>query len=392
MTEIATSRFEALKVSAPGKRVCFWGAPADSSLAGGTFSTRLAASGGNTGNMFIGHSLYNNLICDTKSYHPGFHLIPPDRFREHYDLVLIPASNFVNNVTDLSAHYAYFSKTDVSLVCFGLGSQLLPGQDVALAPGTEKFLRLVGERSGSIGVRGTFTAEVLWNLGVRNVSVVGCPSLLSLRAEHLQRLLREPPTLDKLAVNFSNNVRRHALNAMAMKVSEDSLFQRVMRENSFYILQNETPEIDLLEARDAGNADGVIAAMERVCASFAVSPSRDDVKQYLLQRMRIFFSVNEWLGSTSTMTASVGSRFHGNIAAILSGVPAMFLVHDMRTLELCEFFHLPHLILDRPLEAGLIVERLLGCDYRPFEKRIADVQIEWKLFFKRNGIDVASVA
>ena len=62
--------------------------------------------------MFIGHGLYNNLVCDEKSYHPGFHRIAADVFHEYYDLVVIPASNFVNNNTDLEAQYNYFSQTN----------------------------------------------------------------------------------------------------------------------------------------------------------------------------------------------------------------------------------------------------------------------------------------
>jgi Polysaccharide pyruvyl transferase len=158
--------------------VCLWGAPADSTLPGDDYSAQLAASGGNTGNMFIGYGVYNNLSCAQKSFHPGFHKIPAENFHEFYDIVLIPASNFINSSTDLGAHFQYFPKTKASIVCFGLGSQFLPGQDMALQPGTYKFLRLISERSGSIGVRGAFTAEILWNLNLRNISVVGCPSLL----------------------------------------------------------------------------------------------------------------------------------------------------------------------------------------------------------------------
>jgi hypothetical protein len=390
MSGITTSNFGSLSLSAPGKRVCFWGAPTDSRRPGDNFVEQLAASGGNTGNMFIGHGLYNNLRCEAKSYHPGFHTLPPERFHEHYDLVIIPASNFVNTTSDLALHYNYFSKTNVSLVCFGLGSQLLPNQDVILQPGTERFLRLISERSGSIGVRGVFTAEALWKMGIRNVSVIGCPSLFNLKAAQLERLCQTPATLEKVGVNFSNNVRRHGLNPIAMKASEDDLFQRVIRENSFYIVQNEIPELELLAARAAGNTDAFTGPLERICASFAVSPSRDDVRQYLLQRLRVFFNVDEWLSSTATMTSSVGSRFHGNIAAILSGIPALFLVHDMRTLELCEFFRLPHVLIDCPMDAEAVLEQLVSADYQPFKAQMARAQTEWRLFAARNGLDVVA--
>ena len=130
-----------------------------------------------------------------------------------------------------------------------------------------------------------------------------------------------------------------------MQATENDLFERIIQENSFYIIQNELPEVDLLAAIANGNIDSIAPALGRICASFQVLPSRSDVTKYLTNRLRIFFTVPEWLGSTATMTASIGSRFHGNIAAILSGVPALFLVHDMRTLELCEYFRVPHVNL-----------------------------------------------
>jgi hypothetical protein len=91
----------------------------------------------------------------------------------------------------------------------------------ALKPGTERLLHLLSERGGSIGVRGAFTAETLWRMGIRNTSIVGCPSLLGLRQSALERLAGATPALDKVALNLSNNVRRHALHPEAMRASEN---------------------------------------------------------------------------------------------------------------------------------------------------------------------------
>ena len=380
--------FSPLRISAPGQRVCFWGAPVEAARKAASYEEQLTASGGNTGNMFIGSGLYNNFECAEKCYHPGFHKIPSSEFDNYYDLLAIPASNFVNNQTDLEDHFNYFSRTKVRMFCFGLGSQLLPEQEVLLKPGTERFLRLVSERSGSIGVRGAFTAEVLWNLGIRNLSIVGCPSLLSLGASQLERLARERPTLTKFCVNFSNNVRLHSMGAAAMKSSENDLFRRCISENSYYILQNEVPEISFLEAILAGQNDRAEACLDRICASFAVSSDKEDVRKYLAQRLRIFFNIPDWTACTSTMSASIGSRFHGNIAALMSGVPALFLVHDMRTRELCEFFHLPHVMLDRPYKAESLIERMLSVDYEDFMRYFAAIRTEWILFLNRNGLSV----
>lgn len=375
------------RIAAPGERICFWGAPAHVGSFG-SLTQGLEATGANTGNLFIGHGLFHGTDCAEKAFHPGFETIPAERLHEHFDRVFVPASNFVGTGVDLTAHADYFGRSKVRLFCFGLGSQLRPGETLALNPGTERLLRQMNEQ-GSIGVRGTYTAEILWDLGIRNVSIVGCPSLLGLRKETLQRLASRVPARDKVAVNFSNNVRRHALHPEAMRASENGLFQRLIGENAFYVLQNERPEMDFLAAMATGDAAQTASATQRVAGAFDISASRDDLRVFLERRLRIFFSVEDWVGCMATMSMAIGSRFHGNIAALLAGTPAYFLVHDMRTRELCELLRVPHLLLDRPVPAEEILERAAEMDYGPFLAQLSRLGMEWRLFLERNGLDIA---
>jgi hypothetical protein len=380
------ARSPPFRISAPGKRICFWGAPAHvppfESLSQG-----LELTGANTGNLFIGHGLFHGLECAHKAFHPGFGAIPAERLHEHFDMLFVPASNFVGNGVDLTAHADYFARTRVPIFCFGLGSQLRPGEAPSLKPGTERLLHLLAERGGSIGVRGAFTAEVLWRMGIRNTSIVGCPSLLGLRPAALERLAGATPSLDKVALNLSNNVRRHALNPDAMRASENGLFQRLLGENAFYVLQNERPEMELLSAMAAGDSAKVASAVQRIAEIFEVSASREDMKAFLDRRIRMFFAVDDWVGCMETMSLSIGSRFHGNIAALLAGTPSLCLVHDMRTRELCELLRLPHLILDRRISSEEILEKALDVDQAPFVAQLPRLMMEWSLFLARNGLE-----
>jgi len=381
-----------LQIDASGKRICFWGAPSDASLPSASPNRQLNATGGNAGNIFIGHGLYENVVAKEKAYHPGFQVVHTDEFDEKYDALFIPASNFVNPTANLEAEYEYFRRTKVSLICFGLGSQFLPGSEIVLTPGTDRFLRLVSERSGSIGVRGAFTAEILWDLGIRNISIIGCPSLLSMTREALQRLDRTRAGLARIGVNYSTNVRFHSLNPDAMAATENSLFRRAMEENSYYILQNETPEVDILHRKISNpreeETEHTRDTLRMVWETFGTPLTYSQFRDYVYDRMLIFFSVSSWVDCMSTMTASVGTRFHGNVAALLAGVRGLFLVHDMRTLELCEFYALPHLVLDRAYSGEEVLECLTSCDYASFIRRLAPVRTEWKLFAERNGLRV----
>lgn len=44
----------------------------------------------------------------------------------------------------------------------------------------------------------------------------------------------------------------------------------------------------------------------------------------------------------NTVDLSIGSRIHGNIAAVLAGVPAFIIATDSRILELAQFHNIPY--------------------------------------------------
>lgn len=58
-----------------------------------------------------------------------------------------------------------------------------------------------------------------------------------------------------------------------------------------------------------------------------------------------------WMAELRERDFAFGTRIHGNIAALLAGTPAVVLVHDSRTLELCRYFGIPHeMLADQPAD------------------------------------------
>jgi hypothetical protein len=223
-------------------------------------------------------------------------------------------------------------------------------------------------------------------MGIRNVSITGCPSLLGFGAAQMASLLTNRPSLSKLAVNFSNNVRGHSFDPQSFRLTENDLFRRATELNSFYVLQNEAPEIEVAAKLSGGEADQVSAALDRARLAFGVSQPDESIDTFLKWRTRIFFSVDQWIDCMSTMTASVGSRFHGNVASLLAGTPALFLVHDMRTRELCEFLRVPHIVINRHFSSDDILEQLMACDYCAFADNLPRLQNLWMDFLSQNGL------
>src|SRR3546814_12035702 len=63
------------------------------------------------------------------------------------------------------------------IVPIGVGAQAATYRRIQLPAGTKRFLAAVADRCHSVGVRGHYSAEVLHDAGIKNVSVIGCPSV-----------------------------------------------------------------------------------------------------------------------------------------------------------------------------------------------------------------------
>ncbi|NDZ70642.1 polysaccharide pyruvyl transferase family protein, partial [Streptomyces sp. SID10362] len=59
-------------------------------------------------------------------------------------------------------------------------------------------------------------------------------------------------------------------------------------------------------------------------------------------KVRLYIDPATWISELRPFDFSFGSRIHGNIAALLAGVPSTVLCGDSRTLELCRYFGIPH--------------------------------------------------
>jgi hypothetical protein len=92
------------------------------------------------------------------------------------------------------------------------------------------------------------------------------------------------------------------------------------------------------------------------------------VTDYLRNHGHVFFTVKEWLDYYRTKRFVLGTRIHGTIAAVLSGTPALLIVHDSRTLELAKTMNVPFIMkrdLDPsvPLPIAELYERALAHDF-----------------------------
>ena len=138
---------------------------------------RLAETGGNTGNQLIATGLLRSFKWSDLEWD---HSIEPEAIEEEFDVIVVPAANFLISTIDHEGMATFLDKVELPCVTVGLGAQSASYRArVPLKPGTERLVRILAERTEVLGVRGDFTASVLDDLGIHNHEVTGCPSFFS---------------------------------------------------------------------------------------------------------------------------------------------------------------------------------------------------------------------
>ncbi|WP_140849395.1 polysaccharide pyruvyl transferase family protein [Paracoccus sp. FO-3] len=246
-------------------------------------------------------------------------------------------------------------KLNLPVVVFGLGAQAKLGQsfsDMDVSAETKRLLSVISHYSPKIAVRGEFTADLCRRFGVHNVEVIGCQScFISCRPDFKLPELEKTPHLSRMVVNVTSHTR------------ELPLITAAMSEGALYIGQTEHLEYELVKLDEGIAIDDLPADVRSLLKPGLYKlfeSGRLDFKEFhrwVRNKFFQFYSMPPWFGKLSNagLDASIGTRFHGNMAAMQSGVPSLWVVHDSRTQEFCDYHGLPQ----APLKA-LTEEKTVG--------------------------------
>lgn len=345
-------------------RILWLGAPRRiPNHAGFDFATNFERTGRNTGNLLIGNGMERQLRAERIT--PYTSTLSAEQINDSFDLIAIPAANFLHANFDFGHLADVLEGSTLPVLLAGLGAQHPDNRSMptAIPEGTWRFVRAAAERATSIGVRGDYTAELLHNNGIRNVRVVGCPSLYTSLKPATR--IRQPDVDGKfrVVVNGSRNVVSHSGNPEAATRAERALMRLAIEHAYPFVYQNETEEMEVVTRSSAFSER---RALQTVANFHGVDPG--SLEQHLLEHGKVFFDVDEWISWIADFDFSLGTRFHGNLAALLAGVPALILVHDSRTRELCNYAGIPHVAVEDidEVDARALYER---CCFETYEQR-----------------------
>jgi hypothetical protein len=303
------------------------------------------AIGQNTGNFMFTEAMFRLIEGQAESV--GFRF-DPAAVNAKFDHMVIPAANWLNPKSDWSDLAARLAALSIPVTLIGLGLQAASDRldEVVVTPSALDLVRLIASRSPAISVRGAFTARWLATQGITNVVVTGCPSLYM---EHLARPARRhsgevvlQSTRYALTPGFvaGTSVHRH-------------VFELAGALDLPMVFQSEKDEIHhLMTGRWPAAAPAEMASLYGL-------PSLKAAESWLTRKGQVFFDVSVWSRFLKAHRGVVGTRLHGVILALISGVPALLVPHDSRTREMAAFAGIPQ-VAPEAIRTGMSAADLAG--------------------------------
>ncbi|MEU1462078.1 polysaccharide pyruvyl transferase family protein [Streptomyces sp. NPDC005727] len=338
---------------------------------------------GNVGNLMYTNSAYRHMsvpgaeIRVDTTHFAELTVADADRINDECDVFVLPMANafkakFIPHMHILAD---LIGRLKVPVVVFGVGAQAKLDYDTAfLKPVDEavkRFVAAVLDRSASIGVRGEFTQRYLGQLGFHDVDVIGCPSVY-FRGPGFRMAHSGGQALPEGARIALSTALRLANAELASAINESILKQH---PGLTYFAQ---------EGRDLQTlywGDTSVAARQ--------STPMPDLSSHPLIRAAdvcVPLEPHSWMDALTRYDFAVGTRIHGNIAALVAGTPAFVFAHDSRTLELSRYHHIPHRVIT-DLEADTDVAGLYAeTDYTAFDAHYAEGFQRLLDFMTRNGL------
>lgn len=299
------------------------------------------------------------------------------------DYICLRGSNYIHEAMEWGHFGSWLDKLDLPVLCLGVGAQSATRRQITLPPESLRIWSMIADRCASIGVRGSFTAQVLNDNGIKNVEIVGCPTLFRSRNPHLR--LRNTPYSEISTVSFS--IRRetdpaYTSDIPAFLARQKGIIERLAHSFDLFLTAHGEIEEKIIFYKDP----------VRLAEAHALLRQQnwfggEDCVMRRLYETRLFFTgiVGHLDQFMSTMDATIGYRVHGVLPALAQGIPGILLDYDARSAELAETLDIPLLSPQQALELPL-PEILAPSRFVLFEQKYPSHYNRMKQFLERNGI------
>lgn len=289
------------------------------------------------------------------------------KLRSEYDQVILAMATHITDWRDVSMYTKIVRELDMPTYAFSLGVQdYTPkvNQVGRLHRTVRELLKEVLNRSKYIGVRGHYTASLLYRDGFENVVPIGCPTMYWNLNDQL-----EVQKLD----SFNNPL---------------IVYHRELIDTNADILKN----VDLLgqdfldEAIFTKNLDHDISLQNAERGQYYKKERGEEIIQEIEKNGIFPKDFNDWFNIINKHDFIFGARLHGCIAGIIQKKPAILYARDLRVREIAEFFKLPH-VLPPDLKGKSFNDLFHSANYEDFNKTYKLRYANYFSFLKENNLE-----
>lgn len=310
----------------------------------------------NTGNQVPREAIMRNLTVEKMNY-------------QEYCMMSETCSGVPVIVTDLiwineNSNFDYLYDRvqkfkDIIFVPMSVGLQAKNfGSEFKLNNSVKNVLSVMQERA-VIGVRGEYTADVLNKNGIKNIEIIGCPSLYYADDPDFKIVKNKPiDSLCRVSVNFR------------------TFYGLLSKEEKHFLTYCANGGYDFIEQ----------TAFEFILENVGDIDYYNYVAKWIKRKKKSFFHINEWKEFLAEFQFSMGLRFHGNVVALWNKIPSLFIVIDSRTEELARYFELPFIKIRDFDERKPIEYYYELADCETFNKTYRKKYLKYREFLRKNSI------
>lgn len=341
----------------------------------------------NSGNMVHARapfSMFPNSVGQDYGFKAEGYSSFADFVNDRCEAVIIPFANTIRTDPGLDGRGFSVAKSldqfTVPVIPFGLGAQAptTDVDDIDLGPGMTALIRRLSDSAPAVSVRGEFTYNLFKKYGsVDNVHNTGCPSFFSRPGAFAQ--LRSA-----LEVGSSFERAAFAGSLHHLEDPKEQLYRAIDQDLHLIEPVNGKLHQYYIDVLSKGSEAPVAYFLKGLLARPEWSTAR--LADYMTRRYQLFRDLESWIAFNRESTdGAVGTRFHVNMASLISGLPAVWVVHDSRTVELCERLSLPHVTVEDSLRVPYR-ELLAGADFGPMFECLPENFASFNAFLDTAGL------
>lgn len=298
-----------------------------------SFEDSYKGIGLNTGNMMFTAAIYDQI--DAELMHVDYDF-DPSYINSTFDVLVIPAANWLGIHSNWDWLVSQIEEIEIPVVTVGIGAQAPNSRldTVDWNDSSVRLARILASKAPYLSTRGHYTTSCLQRLGILNVITTGCPSIY----RQFPRVGGQPATGNLVIQSTRYGITKSfaeepSLNQVLFRFAFEHKLDMVYQsepEEMNYLIEGETAEIFTRKPYHLSALQDLYGAKTSI-----------SLKSYLDQHGKVFYDLEQWSRYIQSASGVLGTRLHGAIIALNSGVPAVLIPHDSRTSELIAFAKIP---------------------------------------------------